>query len=142
MVVGLFAYGASLVFFVIGLRHLGKARTGAYYAVAPFIGAVLSIAFLHEPISSRLLIAGALMAVGLWLHLMEKYIHTHVHIAMDHEMSIPIPRFTRRNIPERKNGQFSRSEEGLNQRGDDLLGSGNKEEATAVLDLNASQTPK
>jgi drug/metabolite transporter (DMT)-like permease len=85
MVVGLFAYGASLVLFVIGLRHLGTARTGAYYSVAPFLGAVLSIAFLHEQISSRLLIAGALMALGLWLHLTEKHIHRHVHEALDHE---------------------------------------------------------
>jgi drug/metabolite transporter (DMT)-like permease len=58
MVVGLFAYGASLVLFVIGLRHLGTARTGAYYSVAPFFGAVLSIAFLHEHISAKLLAAG------------------------------------------------------------------------------------
>jgi drug/metabolite transporter (DMT)-like permease len=85
MMVGLFAYGASLVLFVIGLRHLGTARTGAYYSVAPFFGAVLSIAFLHEHINSRLLIAGALMASGLWLHLTEKHIHSHVHEAMVHE---------------------------------------------------------
>ncbi len=85
MVVGLFAYGASLALFVIGLRHLGTARTGAYFSVAPFFGAVLSIAFLHEPISPRLLAAGALMATGLWLHLTEKHIHPHVHVAMDHE---------------------------------------------------------
>jgi drug/metabolite transporter (DMT)-like permease len=85
MVVGLFAYGASLVLFVIGLRHLGTARTGAYYSVAPFFGAVLSIAFLQEHVSVKLLAAGALMALGLWLHLTEKHIHTHVHEAMDHE---------------------------------------------------------
>jgi drug/metabolite transporter (DMT)-like permease len=85
MVVGLFAYGASLVLFVIGLRHLGTARTGAYYSVAPFFGAILSIAFLHEHISSRLLIAAVLMALGLWLHLTEKHIHGHVHEAMNHE---------------------------------------------------------
>jgi hypothetical protein len=39
MLVGLFAYGASLVLFVIGLSHLGTAPTGAYYSVAPFFGA-------------------------------------------------------------------------------------------------------
>ena len=84
MVVGLFAYGASLVLFVIGLRYLGSARTAAYFSVAPFFGAVLSIAFLHEHINSKLLTAGALMAFGLWLHLTERHIHTHVHVAMDH----------------------------------------------------------
>ena len=85
MVVGLVAYGASLVLFVIGLRYLGTARTGAYYSVAPFFGAVLSIAFLHEHLSSRLLTAATLMAIGLWLHLTEKHIHLHVHSAVDHE---------------------------------------------------------
>jgi EamA-like transporter family len=85
MVVGVFAYGASLVLFVVGLRHLGTARTGAYYSLAPFFGAVLSITFLHERLGSKLIIAGALMAIGLWVHLTERHIHTHVHVAMDHE---------------------------------------------------------
>lgn len=85
MVVGLFAYGVSLVLFVVGLRHLGTARTGAYFSIAPFFGATLSVAFLHEQISFRLLTAGALMAVGLWLHLTEKHSHPHIHLAMDHE---------------------------------------------------------
>ncbi len=85
MVVGLFAYGASLVLFVIGLRHLGTARTGAYYSIAPFFGAVLSIIFLHDRISFKLLAAGALMALGLWLHLTESHTHRHVHAAMEHD---------------------------------------------------------
>src|SRR6266567_3084394 len=50
-----------------------------------FFGEILSIAILDEPISPRLLAAGALMAIGLWLHLTEKHIHPHVHVAMDHE---------------------------------------------------------
>jgi drug/metabolite transporter (DMT)-like permease len=70
----------------MGLRHLGTARTGAYYSMAPIFGAVLFIALLHEHLSARLLIAGALMAVGLWLHLTESRIHKHAHVAMDHEL--------------------------------------------------------
>ena len=85
MLVGLFAYGASLVLFVIGLRHLGTARTGAYYSMAPFFGAVLSIAFLHEHLTSGLLAAGTLMAIGLWLHLTESHSHEHIHVALEHE---------------------------------------------------------
>jgi drug/metabolite transporter (DMT)-like permease len=54
--------------------------------MAPFFGAVLFIALLHEHLSARLLIAGALMAVGLWLHLTESRIHKHAHVAMDHEL--------------------------------------------------------
>lgn len=38
-IVGFCGYGLSLVLFVLGLRHLGTARTGAYFSVAPFVGA-------------------------------------------------------------------------------------------------------
>ncbi|GLI24756.1 drug/metabolite transporter (DMT)-like permease [Xanthobacter flavus] len=39
-VVGFFGYGVSLALFVLALRHLGTARTGAYFSLAPFVGAV------------------------------------------------------------------------------------------------------
>jgi drug/metabolite transporter (DMT)-like permease len=85
MIVGLFAYGISLVLFVVGLRDLGTARTGAYYSVAPFFGAVLAIVLLHERLSLKLAVAGAFMALGLWLHLTERHMHPHIHMPMDHE---------------------------------------------------------
>jgi drug/metabolite transporter (DMT)-like permease len=83
--VGFLGYGVSLVLFVLALRHLGAARTGAYFSTAPFIGAVLAIALLHEPFTARLVVAGALMAVGLYLHLAEAHDHEHSHEALDHE---------------------------------------------------------
>jgi drug/metabolite transporter (DMT)-like permease len=85
--VGFFGYGVSLALFVLGLRYLGTARTGAYFSLAPFIGAVLSVLMLHEPASLRLLAAGGLMAVGLWLHLSERHEHEHAHQAVEHEHS-------------------------------------------------------
>jgi drug/metabolite transporter (DMT)-like permease len=85
MVLGLAAYGISLVLFVIGLRHLGTARTGAYFSVAPFFGAVLAVLGLGEPITAALLVAGALMALGVWLHLSEHHEHEHAHEPMEHE---------------------------------------------------------
>lgn len=85
MFVGLFAYGISLVLFVIGLRHLGTARTGAYFSIAPFFGAVLAIVLLHEHLSLKLVFAGTLMAFGLWLHLTEKHEHSHAHVQLEHE---------------------------------------------------------
>lgn len=85
MVVGFLAYGVSLALFVVGLRHLGTARTGAYFTVAPFFGAVLAIPLLGEPVSARLLSAAALMALGVWLHLTEQHSHPHLHEAMEHE---------------------------------------------------------
>jgi drug/metabolite transporter (DMT)-like permease len=72
--------GRCLVFFILGLRHLGTARAGAYFSLAPFIGALLSIAMLGDPVTPWLVIAGLLMAVGLWLHLTERHEHAHVHV--------------------------------------------------------------
>jgi drug/metabolite transporter (DMT)-like permease len=84
-VVGLFGVGVSLVMFILALRRLGSARTGAYYSLAPFIGAVLAVALLGESVTTKLLIAGALMAVGLWLHLTERHAHRHEHALLEHE---------------------------------------------------------
>jgi drug/metabolite transporter (DMT)-like permease len=83
--VGFVGYGVSLVLFVLGLRHLGAARTSAYYSTAPFIGALLATTLLAEPLSARLLLAGALMAVGLSLHLRERHSHRHRHAPLEHE---------------------------------------------------------
>ena len=83
MMVGLLAYGVSLALFVVGLRHLGTARTGAYFSVAPFFGALLAV-LMGEPITMPLLMAGALMALGTWLHLTERHEHRHVHEEMKH----------------------------------------------------------
>ena len=83
--VGFLGYGVSLVLFVLGLRYLGTARTGAYFSLAPFAGAVLSIAMLGEPITWLLLVSSGLMALGLWLHLSERHDHEHVHEALEHE---------------------------------------------------------
>lgn len=84
LMVGFLAYGVSLALFVIGLRHLGTARTGAYFSVAPFLGTLLAVA-MGDPVTLPLLIAGSLMALGIWLHLTERHEHEHRHEAMDHE---------------------------------------------------------
>ena len=83
--VGFLGYGVSLVLFVLGLRHLGTARTGAYFSTAPFIGALLAIGMFHEAITTRLVGAGILIAIGLYLHLSEAHEHEHEHEALEHE---------------------------------------------------------
>ncbi|KAB2969220.1 DMT family transporter [Zoogloea sp.] len=83
MAVGFLAYGVSLVLFVIGLRHLGTARTGAYFSIAPFFGAALALAG-GEALTLRLSAAGLLMGIGIWLHLTEQHAHVHAHEPMEH----------------------------------------------------------
>lgn len=84
-IVGFLGYGLSIALFVLALRHLGTARTGAYFSLAPFVGAVLAVLMLGEPLSGRLLLAGLLMGIGLWLHLSERHDHLHTHEATEHE---------------------------------------------------------
>ena len=85
LVLGFLSYGVSLVFFVLALRHLGTARTGAYFAAAPFVGAAVSLAVFGERPSLAFGAGAALMALGVWLHVTERHEHEHVHEAMEHE---------------------------------------------------------
>jgi drug/metabolite transporter (DMT)-like permease len=82
--IGLAGYGISLVLFVLALRQLGTARTGAYFATAPFIGAALSLLVFREQPEATFWIAGALMALGVWLHVSERHEHEHDHEALEH----------------------------------------------------------
>ena len=87
LVLGFFAYGLSLVLFVLALRNLGTARTGAYFSTAPFMGAIFSVLFWHERVTLTLVLSGGLMAVGVWLHLTERHIHRHTHTPLSHTHS-------------------------------------------------------
>ncbi len=82
--VGFLGYGISLVLFVIALRHLGAARTGAYFSTAPFAGAAVAIMLLGEPVTVQLACAAFLMGCGVWLHLTERHEHQHTHQPVEH----------------------------------------------------------
>jgi drug/metabolite transporter (DMT)-like permease len=82
--IGFLGYGISLALFVLSLRHIGTARTGAYFSLAPFVGAVVSLLLLREPIGPLFLLAAALMAVGIALHLTERHEHEHDHPELAH----------------------------------------------------------
>jgi drug/metabolite transporter (DMT)-like permease len=84
LALGFAGYGVSLSLFVLALRHLGTARAGAYYAIAPFFGAVYAIVVQHEPFTLAVGVAGTLMALGAWLHLSERHRHRHVHEMLRH----------------------------------------------------------
>ena len=83
--VGFVGYGVSLVLFVLGLRHLGAARTGAYFSTAPFIGAALALPLFGEAPTLALIGAAVLMGIGVYLHLAETHEHDHVHQPLEHE---------------------------------------------------------
>ena len=86
-VLGFASYGVSLTLFVLALRDLGAARTGAYFSVAPFFGAVLAIVLRAEPVTWQLAVAGVLMAIGVWLHISERHRHSHGHERLRHSHS-------------------------------------------------------
>ncbi|MEQ1887623.1 MAG: EamA family transporter [Alphaproteobacteria bacterium] len=84
LVTGFLGYGVSLVLFVISLRRLGAARTGAYFSTAPFIGAAAAIPLLSDPVTPQILIASLLMGIGVWLSLTENHAHSHAHEPLEH----------------------------------------------------------
>jgi drug/metabolite transporter (DMT)-like permease len=82
--IGFFGYGLSLTLFVLALRHLGTARTGAYFSTAPFVGAAVAVTIVGDPLSVGFFIAALLMAAGVWLHLTERHEHEHRHESLEH----------------------------------------------------------
>lgn len=83
-ILGLFGYGISLTLFVWSLRHLGTARTGAYFSVAPFFGAAMAMLILAEKPGSAFWFAAVMMAIGVWLHITERHSHVHRHEQLVH----------------------------------------------------------
>ena len=67
LVLGFLAYGLSIFFYVYAQRQLGAAKTSAYYAIAPFIGVVLSLLLFREWPAPSFWVALAIMAMGAYL---------------------------------------------------------------------------
>ena len=87
LLVGFLGYGLSLTFFVVGLRSLGTARTGAYFSVAPLFGVIISFVLWPKPPSALFWLAASLMGLGIWLHLRERHEHLHTHEPLEHTHS-------------------------------------------------------
>ncbi|HXJ79043.1 MAG TPA: DMT family transporter [Candidatus Methylomirabilis sp.] len=83
--VGFLGYGISLVLFVVALRGIGVARTAAYFSLVPFFGSAIAVLLLRDPITPSLVVAGVLMAMGLWLNLTEYHEHVHEHFELPQE---------------------------------------------------------
>lgn len=85
LLLGFVAYGLSIFFYIIAQRELGAARTSAYYAVAPFIGVLLSIIIFGQQMSVSFIIALVIMIIGAFLAGVEYHKHIHVHGEITHE---------------------------------------------------------
>ncbi|HKP62300.1 MAG TPA: EamA family transporter [Polyangiales bacterium] len=85
MVLGSLSYGASIVLDAYALRSIGAAREAAYFATAPFVGALASLVLLDESLQARDVLAMATMAVGVAFLLRERHSHLHSHDALEHE---------------------------------------------------------
>ncbi len=67
LLLGYVAYGLSIFFYTLAQRDIGAAKTSTYYALAPFIGAFLSVLVLGESIGWVFIVATLVMAAGCWL---------------------------------------------------------------------------
>lgn len=61
---GFVAYGLSIYFYIYAQRVLGAAKTSTYYAIAPFVGAALSLLIFWKPPSPLYMIALVIMILG------------------------------------------------------------------------------
>lgn len=85
LALGLVSYGFSIVLDVHALRHLGAAREAAYFATAPFVGALAAVPIVGERFGATDLIAAAVMAAGLVILLRERHEHLHHHETIEHD---------------------------------------------------------
>jgi drug/metabolite transporter (DMT)-like permease len=85
LVLGFVAYGLSIYFYIIAQRELGAARTSAYYAVAPFIGVLLSIIIFSQQFTISFIIALVIMITGAYFAGVEHHKHSHIHEETTHE---------------------------------------------------------
>ncbi len=85
LLLGFVAYGLSIYFYIIAQRSLGAARTSAYYAVAPFIGVILSIIIFDQQITISFTVALVIMVLGAYFAAVENHKHIHIHEELTHE---------------------------------------------------------
>ncbi len=84
LALGALAYGASVLLDAFALRLLGAAREAAFFATAPFAGALLSVPVLGERLGALQLAAGAAMVVGVAILVRERHGHEHTHEVLEH----------------------------------------------------------
>ncbi len=85
LLVGALGYGASITLWVKGARDLGAARGQVIFAIAPFVGALVSWTVLDEGITVVQVVAVGIAAAGVGLSLRSSHEHVHRHEGVDHE---------------------------------------------------------
>lgn len=85
LILGFVAYGMSIFLYIKAQRELGAARTSAFYAMAPFIGVIISWIVLHEAITTTFIIALIIMIIGTYYAVSENHQHSHIHVMGIHE---------------------------------------------------------
>jgi hypothetical protein len=85
LVVGVFSYGVSYLFYLKAQRLMGAARQGALFALAPFAGAAVAMPLLGDRPTASDLAGAAVMATGLVLLLRARHAHAHTHGELEHE---------------------------------------------------------
>jgi len=85
LVLGFFAYGLSIYFYVLAQRYLGAAKTSAFYAFAPFIGAGISFAVFRTELTPLYAVAALVMVIGAFFAARGGHRHFHYHAAVTHD---------------------------------------------------------
>jgi drug/metabolite transporter (DMT)-like permease len=85
LVVGVFAYGASIVLYITAAQALGSTRAQIAFSSAPFFGVLFSALFLTESLTLLHLGSGLLFAVGIGLLTLDRHSHVHSHKTVEHE---------------------------------------------------------
>ncbi len=84
LVVGIFAYGISIVLYIRAAHGLGATRSQILFASAPFFGAFFSVVLLSEKLSWIQMLAALILAASILLIIFNKHSHSHEHIELEH----------------------------------------------------------
>ncbi len=82
--VGALSYGLSIVLYISSAQQLGATRSQFIFSTAPFWGVLLSVAFLGDPVTPRLVVSVALLALCIRLLVAERHAHLHTHPPLQH----------------------------------------------------------
>jgi len=84
IIVGVFAYGFSIVLYVTSAQNIGATRSQILFSTAPIWGVVLSYLFVHEPFQWVHVVSIALLTLAVVVTNLFTHNHQHTHVFMEH----------------------------------------------------------